>query len=80
MVGHDHHISQQIQPFIWSTVFEMKLCLKKALMCTIRHKKVDIADYITVLQIKKGNRDNLGIISHILHKNIFCDPSLEPLG
>ena len=26
---------------------------------------------------KKGNKDNLGIISHILHKNILCDPSLE---
>ena len=26
----------------------------------------------------KGNRDNLGIIIHaFLHKNIFCDPSLE---
>ena len=33
---------------------------------------------ITVLQIRRGNRNNLGIINHILHKNIFCDPSLEP--
>ena len=27
---------------------------------------------------KRGNRDNLGIISIFLHKNIFSDPSLEP--
>ena len=27
---------------------------------------------------EKGQRDNLGIIVHILHINIFCDPSLEP--
>ena len=34
---------------------------------------------IPVLQIvRKGNRDNMGIISHILHQNIFCDPPLEP--
>ena len=32
-----------------------------------------------VLQIRRGNRDNLGIISHIFPlKNIFCDPLLEP--
>ena len=24
----------------------------------------------------RGNRDNLGIISNILHKYTFCDPSL----
>ena len=29
-----------------------------------------------VLQIRRGNRDNLGAI--LLHINIFCDPSLEP--
>ena len=34
--------------------------------------------YIAALQIRRGSRDNLGIISHLLHKNIFCDPSLEP--
>ena len=27
---------------------------------------------------KKGNMTNLGIIAIFLHKNIFCDPSLEP--
>ena len=27
---------------------------------------------------RKGNRDNLGIIFHFFHKNIFFDPSLEP--
>ena len=37
-----------------------------------------IALAFTVLQIRRGNRDNLGIISHIFHKNILCDPSLEP--
>ena len=31
-----------------------------------------------MLQIRRGNRDNLWIISHICHKNIFCDPPLEP--
>ena len=30
----------------------------------------------TVLQIRRGNRDNLGIISYIF--KTFCDPSLEP--
>ena len=29
---------------------------------------------IAVLQIRRGITDNLGF----LHKNIFCDPSLEP--
>ena len=35
---------------------------------------------VSVLQISRGNRDNLGIISLIFppKKNIFCDPSLEP--
>ena len=33
----------------------------------------------TVLQIRRSNKDNLGIIIHIFfYKNIFCDPSLEP--
>ena len=32
----------------------------------------------TVLQIRRGNRDNLGIISIFFHKNISCDPPLEP--
>ena len=31
-----------------------------------------------VLQIRRGNRDNLGISSYISPLNIFCDPSLEP--
>ena len=30
-----------------------------------------------MLQIRRNNSDNLGIIVHIFHKNIFCDPSLE---
>ena len=34
--------------------------------------------FYTVLQIRRGNRDNLGIISHVFQKNIFCDPPLEP--
>ena len=33
--------------------------------------------YNSVLQIKRGNRDNLGIFSIFFHKNIFYDPSLE---
>ena len=33
---------------------------------------------IIVLQIRRGNKDNLGIIFHIYHQNIFRDPSLEP--
>ena len=32
----------------------------------------------TVLQIRKSNRDNLGIISHISPSKHICDPSLEP--
>ena len=32
----------------------------------------------TVQQIRRGSRNNFGIISHILHKIIFCGPSLEP--
>ena len=30
-----------------------------------------------VLRIRRGNWDNLGIISIFLHKNIFYDPALE---
>ena len=30
---------------------------------------------VTMLQVRIGNWDNLGIISH---ENIFCDPPLEP--
>ena len=33
---------------------------------------------VPLIQIRRGDRDNLGKISHILHKNIFCDLSLEP--
>ena len=29
------------------------------------------------LQIRRSNKDNLGIIIHVFQKNIFCDPSLE---
>ena len=29
-----------------------------------------------MLQIRRGNRDNLGII--FLHKNTFCDSLVEP--
>ena len=35
---------------------------------------------MSVLQIRGGNKDNLGIMSQIFHKNIFCDPPLEPSG
>ena len=31
-----------------------------------------------VLQIRRDNRDNLGIISQISPENIFSNPSLEP--
>ena len=31
-----------------------------------------------MLQIRRGKRDILGIIFHILLRNIRCDPSLEP--
>ena len=34
--------------------------------------------YQCSLQVRRGNRDNIGIISQIPHKNVFCDPSLEP--
>ena len=33
---------------------------------------------VPLLQIGRGNMDNLGIIGHIPPLNIFCDPSLEP--
>ena len=33
---------------------------------------------LSVLQIRRGNRDNLGIIHIFLHKSKFCDPSVEP--
>ena len=33
-----------------------------------------------VLQVRGGNRNNLGIISNILHKYIFCDPPLKLSG
>ena len=32
----------------------------------------------TVLQIRTGERDNLGIIKSCLSIKTFCDPSLEP--
>ena len=33
----------------------------------------------TVLRIRVGNMDNLGIVFFLfLHRNICCDPSLEP--
>ena len=31
----------------------------------------------SVLQVRRGKRDNLGIISHFFHKDLFCDPPLE---
>ena len=30
------------------------------------------------IQIRRDNRDNFGDNFNISHKNIFCDPSLEP--
>ena len=38
------------------------------------HRKHDQS----VLQIRRNNWDYYGIISLICHKNIYCDPSLEP--
>ena len=35
---------------------------------------------LSVLLLIRGNRDNLGIIAIFLHKNTFCDPSLQPSG
>ena len=32
----------------------------------------------SVLQLRRGNRDNFGIIFIFFHKNIFCDLSFEP--
>ena len=34
--------------------------------------------FLAELQVRKGNKGNLGKISHISQKNLFCDPSLEP--
>ena len=36
-----------------------------------------ISNFASVLQIRRGNRDNLGII---FYKNLFCDTSLEFLA
>ena len=30
-----------------------------------------------MLQIRRDNRDNFGLLSIFFHKNVFCDPSLE---
>ena len=35
-------------------------------------------EFFQVLQIRRDNMDNLGIISHISPQNIFCDLSFEP--
>ena len=34
--------------------------------------------FVTKLQIRRGNRDNLVIISLVFNKSIFCDPSIKP--
>ena len=40
---------------------------------------ISFDELAAVLQIRRGNRDNFGIIIHISTIiNIFCDPSLEP--
>ena len=39
---------------------------------------ISFDELAAVLQIRRGSRDNFGIIIHIpTVKNIFCDPSLE---
>ena len=47
-------------------------------MYLLPHKVAHEICLWAVLQIRRGNRDNLGIISHLTLENIFCDPSLEP--
>ena len=38
----------------------------------------DTGSTVSVLQIKRGNRDSFGILIHFFFiKNIFCDPSFE---
>ena len=46
----------------------------------VNPRNIDIVDFkcFTVLHIRRSNRDNLAISSHISPLNIFCDPSLEP--
>ena len=39
---------------------------------------LSLCSYMSVLQKRRGNRDNLDIISHISPENKFCDISLEP--
>ena len=39
---------------------------------------ISFDELVAVLQIRRGNRDNFGIIIPFYGKNIFCDPSLEP--
>ena len=31
-----------------------------------------------MLRMGEGQRDDLGMVSVLLHKNMCCDPSLEP--
>ena len=37
-----------------------------------------MSGFFSALDKKGCNRDNLGTISHIFYKILFCDPSLEP--
>ena len=39
---------------------------------------ISFDELVAVLQIRRGNRYNFGIIIPYYRKNIFCDPSLEP--
>ena len=48
------------------------LCYAEFHVVPIRAIKVQPA----VVQMRRGNRDNLGIIFHFAHKSIHCDPSL----
>ena len=42
-------------------------------------KGISFDELAGVVKIRRGIRDDFGIIIHIFYcKNIFCDPSLEP--
>ena len=47
--------------------------ISKILICFNRYLQ-----YYSVLLIRRGNRDNLGIIFPFFNKNVCFDPSLEP--
>ena len=53
------------------------ICLPRPLLCNLGHLWINLA-YSPVLQVRRGNMDNLVIILLHCHLNVCCDPSFEP--